>query len=404
MNLDKTKKYVVACSFGPDSMALLDMMVKDGYKLCVAHVNYHKRKESDFEEKSLKEYCENNNLDIFVLDTTVLKHRGNFQDWARKIRYEFFKDVLNKTGSHAVAVAHQQDDLLETYLMQLSKKSIVSFYGIEEETILFGVKIVRPLLNYSKADLLKYDEENHVPYSIDSTNLTNLYSRNKIRHEIVEKMNQQERDATLREISESNKKKHIQKDIDLNRNIWDLPVFLNENNEILILQISNNLQRRNTFKKLTQKWLESVKDSFSTANANISVKLTKNIHLIKSYEKVYLIDFSQFKNYLYSIPNPGEFCFEFIDFCFGENDVDRNIAKQDFPITIKPVGLKETYKIGNYSSEVRRLFIDWKMPKFLRGWWPGIYNKKGELVYIPRYRETYTDNHPSKLVIKYPQF
>ena len=404
MNLDKDKKYVVACSFGPDSMALLSMMQKDGYNICVAHVNYHKRKESDYEEQSLRKYCAYYNLDLFVLDTTGLKQSGNFQQWARKIRYNFFKDVLAQTKSDAVVVAHQQDDLIETYLMQSSKKSFVSYYGIENEMTLFGVKIVRPLLSYTKSFLEKYDIENNVPYSIDWTNLTNLYSRNKIRHEIVEKMSTEQREKILKEICEKNKTKKTDSNVDLERNIWDLQEFLNESEAILILQISNNLQKRNLFKKLTQKWIKNVKKSFFNSRANIAEKILQNIHLVKSYSKVYLIDFDQFRNYDFEMLKPGIFVSEFVDFEFGENDVDRNISKEDFPLKIRPVKSSEAYQIENYSVEVRRLFIDWKMPKFLRGWWPGIYDKNGHLLYIPRYREKYTDNHPSKLTIKYPRF
>ena len=165
MDLEKKKKYVVACSFGPDSMALLDMMKKENYSLVVAHVNYHKRKESDFEEKSLKKYCGDNKLSCFVLDTSALKVSGNFQEWARKVRYEFFKKVLVENNCDAVVVAHQEDDLIETYLMQKSKKSFVTYYGIEKETTLFGVRIVRPLLDFKKSDLEKYDIQNNVPYS-----------------------------------------------------------------------------------------------------------------------------------------------------------------------------------------------------------------------------------------------
>ena len=240
MKLDKSKKYVVACSFGPDSMALLDMMIKEKYQLVVAHVNYHKRKESDDEQKALIEYCQKKGVGFFVLDKRDLKHHGNFQEWARKLRYEFFKDVLRVSQSDAVVVAHQEDDLIETYLMQSSKKSFVSYYGIEEETTLFGVKIVRPLLNYTKRELEKYNIDNNVPYSIDWTNLTDLYTRNKIRHEFVEKMTREERDKIREKIDHLNKEKRKENSVDLDKNTWDLLEFLQQNPEILVLQISNN--------------------------------------------------------------------------------------------------------------------------------------------------------------------
>lgn len=404
MDLDKKKKYVVACSFGPDSMALLDMMIKENYEFVVAHINYHKRKESDFEEESLKDYCKKNSIECFVLDTSSIKVVGNFQDWARKVRYEFFKKVLNENECDAVAVAHQEDDLIETYLMQESKKSFVVHYGIEKETELFGVKVVRPLLDFKKRDLEKYDIQNDVPYSIDWTNLTNLYTRNKYRHEIVEKMTDDERKEIKKKIDSLNQKKNIQKIGDLQKNTWILQDFLSEQPELLVLQISNNLQKRNIFKKITQSAILSYQKAFNSEHSNIAQKLVGSIYLVKSYSNVYLVDLEQFKNYEYRVEKPGTYEFEFIAFEFDHKLNDRNISANDFPLSIKPVNPKEKYKIKDYLSEVRRLFIDWKMPNFLRGWWPGIYNKNGELVYIPRYRETYTDNHTSKFIIKFPQF
>ena len=404
MNLDKKKKYVVACSFGPDSMALLDMMKKENYNVVVAHVNYHKRKESDFEEQSLKKYCELNNLECLALDTSSFKVTGNFQEWARKVRYEFFKKVLLENKCDAVVVAHQEDDLIETYLMQKSKKSFVTYYGIEKETVLFGVRIIRPLLNFKKSDLEKYDIQNNVPYSVDWTNLTDLYTRNKYRHEIVEKLTDEERKEIRKEIDSLNKNKENQNTADLQQNIWELQDFLSENTEVLVLQISNNLQKRNVFKKITRSSISVFQKSFESSHANIAQKLIGTIYLVKSYSKVYLLDFSQFSDYEYVVDRPGDYEFEFVSFGFDENMNDRNLTSNDFPLKIRPVNSKEKYKVGDHYSEVRRLFIDWKMPYFLRGWWPGIYNRNGELVYIPRYRETYTDKHSSKFIIKFPQF
>ena len=404
LSLDKSKKYVVACSFGPDSMALLDMMLKDGYDLVVAHVNYHKRKESDFEEDSLRKYCKTKKIKCFVLDTSKMEIEGNFQDWARKVRYEFFKHVCDENQCDFVVIAHQEDDLIETYLMQKNKKSFVSYYGIEKETELFGVKVIRPLLNVSKRFLEEYDKENNVPYSIDWTNLTNTYTRNKIRHEIVEKMTDEERKNIRKEINRLNEINSFKNNQDLTKNIWELTEFLNFKNEEIIMQISHELSQKHIFKKITQKNIETIKKAFASSSPNIIHKMTGKISLVKSYSNVYLIDFSLFRNYEYVLDKPGSYNFEFIEFSFGINDVDRNISKNDFPLTIKPAKNSKTYIVKDYETSVRRLFIDWKMPVFLRDWWPGIYNKDGLLVYIPRYREKYSDNHVSKLVIKVPQF
>ena len=156
LSLDKNKKYVIACSFGPDSMALLDAAIKEKLNIVVAHVNYRKRAASQFEQDSLTNYCKNHNIKLFILDLLGVKSEGNFQAWARKKRYEFFKEVAEKENAFAVLVAHQQDDVIETYLMQQKRGNYVKKYGISRENELFGVKIIRPLLDYSKEQLKEY--------------------------------------------------------------------------------------------------------------------------------------------------------------------------------------------------------------------------------------------------------
>ena len=120
LNLDKNKKYLLACSYGPDSMALFNMLQKEGYDFEVAHVNYHFRKESDEEERALRNYCFKNNIIIHVfqnLETVT----NNLEARAREIRYLFFKKIYRQGRFDALLVAHHEDDLIETYLMQKDK-------------------------------------------------------------------------------------------------------------------------------------------------------------------------------------------------------------------------------------------------------------------------------------------
>ena len=110
LNLDKNKKYLLACSYGPDSMALFSMLLKEGYQFEVAHVNYHFRIESDFEEKNLREYCDKNNIKIYVLDNKEKVNR-NLEAKARDIRYRYFEKVYKENHFDYLLVAHHQDDL-----------------------------------------------------------------------------------------------------------------------------------------------------------------------------------------------------------------------------------------------------------------------------------------------------
>ena len=98
LNLDKNQKYLLACSHGPDSMALLYMLKEEGYNFAVAHVNYHLREESDEEQEQLRQYCLNNQVQLFVYEVDEVLNASNLEEQCRVIRYSFFKDLVHKYG------------------------------------------------------------------------------------------------------------------------------------------------------------------------------------------------------------------------------------------------------------------------------------------------------------------
>lgn len=394
LNIDSKKKYVIACSYGPDSMALLNMAIKDKLNMVVAHVNYHKRDVSNFEEQSLREFCKKHNIQIEVLDTTGLKCEGNFQNWARKIRYEFFARVLIKYKADAVLVAHQQDDLIETYLMQKKRGGFTRYSGIAEKTTIFDVPIIRPLLSYKKAELEDYDKKNNVPFSVDVSNLANDYVRNKIRHEVVEKLTDEERKQI---ISELNRKINS---IESYSEIIELSTFLSFSDEQVTFFISDFVEENEKHIDISKKFVSEIKTAFASKKTFVRIKLTDYLCIQKDFGYVELIDLRKqimysYKLTMHDLVNDDLF---FISF---EAGLDRNLSESDFPITVKPLSKKDVIELSDYHAEVRRLFIDWKMPHFLRECWPGIYNKDGKLIYIPRYREKFVDNHKTKFVIKF---
>lgn len=395
LNLDNKNKYVIACSFGPDSMALLDMAIKDKLSIIVAHVNYHKRDVSNDEEAALRKYCKERNIPIEVLDTSSLKCEKNFQGWAREVRYNFFKEVLEKYNARAVLVAHQQDDLIETYIMQKNRSNIVKYQGIAEKTNIFGVDIIRPLLMKTKQELIDYDNENKVPFSIDESNLTNNYTRNKIRHEIVEKLTPEERAKILLEINEF-KSETLIKDTTISVNDFNLL-----SDKQLTFWISDFIDQKLEHKDISKSFLNEIRKAVNSNKAYVVISLGDYLVLTKDYNKVFLIDKKDKINYCYSIEKDTVIEDELFLINFKNGQSERNISNKDYPLTIKPVSKNEFISIKDYECEVRRLFIDWKMPHHLRDCWPGIYNSKGKLIYIPRYREKFVDNHNSKLVIKF---
>ena len=108
--------------------------------------------------------------------------------------------LYKEYGYDALLVAHHQDDLIETYLMQKRRQNCPNYFGISQKTIIKGMTVIRPLLSFSKKELEEYCVDNHVPFAIDKTNFDTSILRNKIRHEVIAKMSNEDRKNLLKEI------------------------------------------------------------------------------------------------------------------------------------------------------------------------------------------------------------
>lgn len=181
------EKMVIACSCGVDSSVLLDVALNlfEKENIIVAHVNHNKRKESVLEQEYIESFCKNKEIKLYVL-TLEKEYVGNFQEWAREKRYEFFKKVAKETGAKYILLAHHANDLLETILMRLTKQSSLKGYaGIEQCTLNDDVYIYRPFLYTPKDKLIEYAKQNNITYFEDSSNSLDDYTRNRIRHHVI---------------------------------------------------------------------------------------------------------------------------------------------------------------------------------------------------------------------------
>lgn len=135
-------------------------------------------------------------------------------------------------------VAHQMDDVIETYFFQKKRNMICDYYGLKQESSRHGYKIIRPLLSYTKAELQMYCVENGVSFGIDESNLTNHYTRNVIRHTQIEKMSRKEKEEWILKIEEENavwKKQRNQINLFLKGWNYDIQLLLNQENAWLYL-------------------------------------------------------------------------------------------------------------------------------------------------------------------------
>jgi len=184
--MSELKYSLVAVSGGSDSMALLDMLYKQNKKLIVCHVNYNVRESAFRDESIVENYCKERDIKLEVLKGfEYQKSEGNFENWARVIRYNFFKEIYKKYDCDYLYVGHNLDDLLETYFIQKERNSKCDFFGLKEESFIYEMKVKRILLDYSKEELKIYCENNNIEYGIDETNFDETYLRNNIRHNVM---------------------------------------------------------------------------------------------------------------------------------------------------------------------------------------------------------------------------
>ena len=404
LDLNKDLFYVLACSFGPDSMALFDMLIKEHYHFAVAHVNYHKRDVSNYEEESLRKICAQNDIKIMVLDTEGIEHRGNFQAWAREIRYDFFAKCVRETNADALLVAHHMDDLLETYIMQTRKNKLLDYYGIKSQTTIKGVKVLRPLLSYEKKELYDYCLDNNVPFSLDVSNDSDMYTRNKIRHETINKLTKKEKLEMVKTIDSQNKQ--IEKKLnEISKHIVDKQIeiaYLLSLSDIKDAQYAIDLLlKQNDIKKSASLFaVEELLKALKTNNPNIRIPITKNKFFIKDYKILKIGDNLEVNNYTYIVREPAIVENEFFRVDLLNHYKDLRVSEDDFPLTIRAVQKGDMSYINNIPKKVSRLYIDWKMPKELRTMWPLIFNKKGKLVYVLRYRDEKSKNSNNFFVVK----
>ena len=399
LKLEKEKNYLLACSYGPDSMALFDMLLKGGYHFSAALVNYHLRKESSDEMDGFIKYCEKHKISYHVKDIVNGVRDLNIESECRKIRYQFFADLVAKFKYDAVLVAHNQDDLIETYLMQKKRQNLVVFYGIKEKIVINNTLIIRPLLDISKADLTKYCHDNNVPFMVDSSNFVERFLRNKIRHNVVEKMSVEERKKILKEIKdkntelsrEFNKLSHLDitdSKILMTLSDYDLAYALN----ILIKKLRESLY-------ISMKQIKNIRKVLTSSVGNVDVPIRSGVVLRNSYGKISFLKPGK-TSYSYEIKKPCEFDCEHFYLNFTNDSSNRNVKKEDYPLTIRNYRRGDIYIIKNYVVKVRRLYIDWKMPLSLRQRWPIIVNRFGKIIYIPRYQKDFKPDQNTNFYVK----
>lgn len=188
--LEKGDKIVVGVSGGPDSMTLLHILqkLKEKYSLeiFVAHINHMIRENAKIDEKYVEDYCKKNNIQCYIKRADVVAKaqidKNGVEEAGREVRYNFFDEVLKKTNSNKIAIAHNLNDNSETVIMNcLRGTGLAGLKGIEPKR----GKYIRPLIESSREEIEKYCAQNNINPRHDESNDDTTYTRNKIRNIII---------------------------------------------------------------------------------------------------------------------------------------------------------------------------------------------------------------------------
>ncbi len=185
--LSADSSVVVGVSGGVDSMVMLRMLQHEGLRINVVHVNYHKRAEaSDADEELVRDACSQIGAYLEVVHWDSSQDLGgNFQDAARQFRRERFQKVMHETGSEAILLGHNKDDLYETLIMRVLRGAAPSNWNALPEV---DLPYVRPLVTTTRAEIEQYANMGHFVWREDESNRSSVYARNFLRNDLIPEM------------------------------------------------------------------------------------------------------------------------------------------------------------------------------------------------------------------------
>ena len=181
------KKLFLAVSGGLDSMVLVHLFQQLDFEIAILHCNFQLRGLESFGDQNfIQNYAQENNIPIFItqFDTTAFAkdYKLSTQVAARELRYSWFYEQLEANNFDYLLTAHHADDTIETFLINLTRGTgLEGLTGIPKQ----NDKVIRPLLCFTRQEIEDYAKENKIEWREDSSNASDKYLRNKIRHHLI---------------------------------------------------------------------------------------------------------------------------------------------------------------------------------------------------------------------------
>lgn len=407
---------VIGVSGGADSVGLLYLLGElEEYrlKLIVAHLNHGMRSEEGKRDADfVKELAGRLDLafELEDADAPAFKKQSNLslEEAARILRYRFLNEVRDKYGAQKIATGHTLDDQAETILMRLIRGS--GPLGLSGIPPVSEVYIIRPLIRTPKSEIEEYLKSKGVVWVEDSTNSANVFLRNKIRHDLIPRL--QKYNPKIKEtLARTGSLLRTQEDFIKGRaGNWLEYVFqsVNENEffgtvsryksipeALRFAFLRTAIERlKGNLRRISFKHIASVDELLTSETPSGEISIPDEIIAAKGYDLFIIARKSGLNHkFSYTAAHPGKWSFPHAEFEIETTeaeslDRDRHIGlfnpdAVEFPIQVRnfepgdrfvPLGMKTPKK-------VKRFFIDEKTPKFLRNRIP-IFLSKGEIIWV----------------------
>lgn len=399
------QRWIAAVSGGPDSMAMLELCRRHHLQLICAHVNYHHRPSADRDQQLVEQWCAKHDLPCFVLHAPEAPS-GNFQHWARQVRYAFFRSLAQTHQARGVLTAHQLDDFLETAWMQQESGRQGEVLGIRTCGEVEGVYVVRPLLLRSRQWTCQYCERHGIPYGVDESNLTDAYRRNQIRHHQLSRFSEAQKRQMAARIRRRNEAQRLRCQRLRQRLDWTESVISRE------IYCSLNPAQRLLFLRCwfahqhvrvpSPAWLRQLDQTLWRRENNWTMAIGDQAIFCLDYGN-FSLDLEPEVSYRYVLDTIEMLKTPFFEVAGQGSSVEAvTLYDDDFPITIRSPQPQDAIALRFGRKKLNRWFIDRKIPFSQRRRWPVVVNRHGEIVLIPKIgcNPAHYSNNPTCFVLK----
>ena len=411
---------IIACSGGPDSMCLLELVLEQKeakkIKIVCAHVNHKMRAESEEEALFVEDYCKKNNI-IFEYMEITNYNDDNFHNQARLKRYDFFKNLIKKYDAKYLLTAHHGDDLTETILMRIVRGSNLKGYiGFKKETDYKTYKLLRPLITETKEKIINYNKEHDILYVTDVSNEKDKYTRNRYRHVVLPFLKSEEKDVHKKFLKFNEELTKLDEFLTNYMSNILTTIVKNDTLDISLFQSQEDFIKRKILEKMIEKVQEDdlfvIEDKhidlmlnlINSEKANCKIELHNNFKITKNKTLedycLLLEDFVSINNgNISNINNSTE----------TSNYVIRINSKElTLPLYVRnrKDGDKIEVKNMNGSKKIKDIFIDSKIPLSQRSIYPIVVDSNNVIVWIPGIKKSKFDKEITDtydIILKYEE-